>query len=80
MWTTGGRPVGQTWVPLGASPSFADDETVIAALREAVQWRLAGASPPRLNTAAPEEPDTDLRNSRYRPENPDHSTTYTPTN
>ncbi|MEV7043910.1 hypothetical protein [Amycolatopsis sp. NPDC051061] len=38
-----GQPTEETWVPLGASPSFADDETVIAALRAAVQWRLACA-------------------------------------
>jgi hypothetical protein len=31
----------QTWVPLGASPSFADDEALIATWRSALQWRQA---------------------------------------
>ncbi|WP_328442748.1 hypothetical protein [Amycolatopsis sp. NBC_00438] len=38
-----GQPVTQTWVPLGTLPSFADDETLIAAWRAALQWRQACA-------------------------------------
>jgi hypothetical protein len=36
-----GEPVEQTWVPLGASPSFADDEALIATWHAALQWRQA---------------------------------------
>lgn len=39
----GGEPVEQTWVPLGASPGFADDEVLIATWRAALQWRQACA-------------------------------------
>ncbi|WP_326957592.1 hypothetical protein [Amycolatopsis sp. NBC_01286] len=38
-----GRPVEQTWVPLGATPGFADDEALIATWRAALQWRQACA-------------------------------------
>ncbi|MFJ7216551.1 hypothetical protein [Amycolatopsis sp. NPDC098790] len=38
-----GEPVEQTWVPLGASPTFADDEALIATWRAALQWRQACA-------------------------------------
>jgi hypothetical protein len=39
----GEEPVEQTWVPLGASPSFADDEALIATWHAALQWRQACA-------------------------------------
>ncbi|MFJ9782636.1 hypothetical protein ACIRSS_23850 [Amycolatopsis sp. NPDC101161] len=38
-----GEPVEQTWVPPGTSPSFADDEALIATWRAALQWRQACA-------------------------------------
>ncbi len=38
-----GKPVEQTWVPLGASPTSADDEALIATWRAALQWRQACA-------------------------------------
>jgi hypothetical protein len=33
-----GEPVEQTWVPVGTCPSYADDEALIAAWHEALQW------------------------------------------
>jgi hypothetical protein len=34
-----GRKVAQTWVPLGADPTEADDEQVIEHLRRALLWQ-----------------------------------------
>lgn len=33
-----GEPVEQAWVPVGTCPSFADDEALIAAWHDALQW------------------------------------------
>ncbi|UOZ06975.1 hypothetical protein [Amycolatopsis sp. WQ 127309] len=34
----GGEPVGQTWIPVGEDPTYADDEALIAAWRTALSW------------------------------------------
>jgi hypothetical protein len=33
-----GEPIEQTWVPVGSTPTYADDEALIAAWHEALQW------------------------------------------
>jgi len=33
-----GTPVEQAWIPVGACPSYADDEALIAAWHAAVVW------------------------------------------
>lgn len=37
-----GQPDDETWVPVGDEPSGADDEAMIAAMREALRWEVAG--------------------------------------
>lgn len=37
-----GAPTHQTWLPAGDDPDEADDEQLIAALREALLWESAG--------------------------------------
>jgi hypothetical protein len=36
-----GEPVERTWIPVGACPSYADDEALIAAWHAAVLWSRA---------------------------------------
>ncbi|MEU0794181.1 hypothetical protein ABZ342_29310 [Amycolatopsis sp. NPDC005961] len=45
VWVEDGQPVGQTWVPLGAAPRFAADETLIEIWRVALQWRQTCEDP-----------------------------------
>ncbi|WIV60730.1 hypothetical protein [Amycolatopsis nalaikhensis] len=33
-----GKLIGQSWVPLGANPSYADDEALVATWHAALQW------------------------------------------
>ncbi|WIX85681.1 hypothetical protein [Amycolatopsis sp. DG1A-15b] len=33
-----GEMVGQSWIPLGADPSYADDETLVATWHAALRW------------------------------------------
>jgi hypothetical protein len=39
----GGELVGQTWIPVGTAPTFADDETLIAEWHQALRWTQARA-------------------------------------
>ena len=34
-----GYPEHETWLPMGAEPTRADDDTLIAALRDAMRWK-----------------------------------------
>ena len=36
-----GDLAGQTWIPVGAAPSYADDEALIAAWHAALRWSRA---------------------------------------
>ncbi|MFG1647328.1 hypothetical protein ACGFMK_44210 [Amycolatopsis sp. NPDC049252] len=38
-----GELVDQTWVPVGATPTFADDEALIAEWHQALRWTQARA-------------------------------------
>jgi len=35
--------VGQTWVPLGAAPTYADDEALVDAWHAALRWSWVGS-------------------------------------
>ncbi|MFC5098186.1 hypothetical protein [Amycolatopsis plumensis] len=37
----GDVPAAEVWLPMGEEPTFADDETLIAALHEAMRWTRA---------------------------------------
>ncbi|GAA1955726.1 hypothetical protein [Amycolatopsis minnesotensis] len=46
----GGAQVGETWLPLGAEPSEADDEHLIRELHEALLWQSGRQAGPPLSS------------------------------
>jgi hypothetical protein len=40
----GGRLECETWIPFGDDPTYVDDETLIAALRDALLWTTAASA------------------------------------
>jgi hypothetical protein len=40
----GGRLECETWIPFGDDPTYVDDETLIATLRDALLWSTAASA------------------------------------